>query len=209
MSDETQRHRRSHTGCWTCKKRRRKCDETRPGCLVCLQKGLICEGYGPRLRWNVGVASRGPWTGASARGPNDVPPRRAMGRRRDLLKALSLRTSQSTGAAYPPGGLSGHQEDIHLTVSSSELTENSILSTDSQEGHDVEPHSIPSPVVSLSTPTAPSILRSDPLFEECESTTIFICWANISRFSLVFGIKVSARYKHRTRVAAARMEVTL
>lgn len=45
------RFRRSRGGCATCKRRKRKCDETRPACLACRAKGIECDGYGIRLRW--------------------------------------------------------------------------------------------------------------------------------------------------------------
>lgn len=56
---------RSRTGCWTCRARRKKCDEKRPGCTPCATKGVPCGGYGARLKWGNGVASRGYLTGAS------------------------------------------------------------------------------------------------------------------------------------------------
>jgi len=39
------------TGCWTCRSRRVKCDETTPLCQRCSQFGVQCEGYGVRLSW--------------------------------------------------------------------------------------------------------------------------------------------------------------
>lgn len=45
------RFRRSRGGCATCKRRKRKCDETRPKCLACRAKGIECDGYDIRLRW--------------------------------------------------------------------------------------------------------------------------------------------------------------
>lgn len=42
---------RTRTGCWTCRARRKKCDESRPSCLACLSLNLQCEGYGVRLKW--------------------------------------------------------------------------------------------------------------------------------------------------------------
>ncbi|KAF3481174.1 pestheic acid cluster transcriptional regulator [Arthroderma uncinatum] len=50
---------RSRNGCWTCRARRKKCDEKRPFCTPCERKSLQCSGYGPRLKWGNGVASRG------------------------------------------------------------------------------------------------------------------------------------------------------
>ncbi|KAL5372375.1 hypothetical protein DPSP01_013541 [Paraphaeosphaeria sporulosa] len=36
---------RSRTGCLTCRKRRIKCDETKPACLKCTQAGWTCDGF--------------------------------------------------------------------------------------------------------------------------------------------------------------------
>ncbi|KAF5003723.1 hypothetical protein FDECE_9745 [Fusarium decemcellulare] len=43
--------RRSRRGCWTCKRRHKKCDEERPVCKRCTQAGMNCEGYETRLTW--------------------------------------------------------------------------------------------------------------------------------------------------------------
>ncbi|KAJ9136658.1 hypothetical protein NKR23_g9787 [Pleurostoma richardsiae] len=41
---------RSRTGCYTCRSRRKKCDEAKPVCQNCLYSGVPCEVYnGPRL----------------------------------------------------------------------------------------------------------------------------------------------------------------
>ncbi|KAK6860978.1 fungal-specific transcription factor domain-containing protein [Apiospora arundinis] len=42
---------RSQHGCWTCKLRRKKCDESRPTCQTCESLLITCEGYGPRPTW--------------------------------------------------------------------------------------------------------------------------------------------------------------
>ena len=44
---------RTRTGCWTCRARRKKCDEGRPFCQACRGLGLQCEGYGVRLKWAI------------------------------------------------------------------------------------------------------------------------------------------------------------
>ncbi|CAH2353225.1 hypothetical protein CLIB1423_10S00100 [[Candida] railenensis] len=38
-------YRRSRSGCFTCKKRKVKCDEGKPGCRNCWKSNRICEGY--------------------------------------------------------------------------------------------------------------------------------------------------------------------
>jgi len=65
---------RSHKGCWTCKRKRIHCDETRPGCEQCSKRGLACEGYEIRLRWGAGIASRGRFNGAEKPTKESIPP---------------------------------------------------------------------------------------------------------------------------------------
>ncbi|KAK8167983.1 hypothetical protein IWX90DRAFT_483870 [Phyllosticta citrichinensis] len=36
---------RTKTGCQTCRRRKKKCDETKPVCNNCLRGGFVCEGY--------------------------------------------------------------------------------------------------------------------------------------------------------------------
>ncbi|KAH8798656.1 fungal-specific transcription factor domain-containing protein [Xylogone sp. PMI_703] len=45
---------RSLNGCWTCRLRRKKCDETQPSCLTCNSVGLCCDGYGDVPYWKDG-----------------------------------------------------------------------------------------------------------------------------------------------------------
>ncbi|KAJ5161818.1 hypothetical protein N7492_007210 [Penicillium capsulatum] len=42
---------KTFTGCWTCRTRKIKCDEGKPFCRQCLDKGFECEGYTARLQW--------------------------------------------------------------------------------------------------------------------------------------------------------------
>ncbi|KAJ5093477.1 Zn(II)2Cys6 transcription factor [Penicillium angulare] len=42
---------RSITGCGACRLRHLKCDETRPGCHLCITNGRVCPGYAPQFRW--------------------------------------------------------------------------------------------------------------------------------------------------------------
>ncbi|KAH7324801.1 fungal-specific transcription factor domain-containing protein [Stachybotrys elegans] len=49
----TQYFRRSRTGCLTCKSARIKCNEEKPFCGNCAERGLKCQGYSKRLKWIV------------------------------------------------------------------------------------------------------------------------------------------------------------
>ena len=49
---------RNFDGCWTCRRRKIKCDRRRPRCLRCVRAGFQCQGYGVALSWG-DVASVG------------------------------------------------------------------------------------------------------------------------------------------------------
>lgn len=42
---------RSKQGCWTCRLRKKKCDEQRARCALCESLCLPCYGYGPKPDW--------------------------------------------------------------------------------------------------------------------------------------------------------------
>ncbi|OAQ72181.1 C6 sexual development transcription factor (Pro1) [Pochonia chlamydosporia 170] len=54
---KTQMHRRSRTGCYTCRLRRKKCDEGTPLCTACKHLGLQCE-YKRPMWWSNNDARR-------------------------------------------------------------------------------------------------------------------------------------------------------
>ena len=47
MATET----RSHHGCWSCRLRKKKCDERHPICTECMCVGLECHGFGEKPEW--------------------------------------------------------------------------------------------------------------------------------------------------------------
>ena len=47
---------RSRGGCWTCRARRKKCDESRPHCSLCLSLRIECHGYAKKPGWMDGGA---------------------------------------------------------------------------------------------------------------------------------------------------------
>ncbi|KAK0615231.1 fungal-specific transcription factor domain-containing protein [Bombardia bombarda] len=42
---------RTKSGCWTCRLRRKKCQEGGPPCANCRERGILCHGYGPKPDW--------------------------------------------------------------------------------------------------------------------------------------------------------------
>ncbi|KJX98041.1 C6 transcription factor OefC like protein [Zymoseptoria brevis] len=47
-------HARSKTGCGTCRRRKKKCDETKPSCTNCEKNNYVCTGYEPKQLWRGG-----------------------------------------------------------------------------------------------------------------------------------------------------------
>ncbi|SPO07608.1 related to C6 zink-finger protein PRO1A [Cephalotrichum gorgonifer] len=45
---------RSKTGCITCRKRKKKCDEAKPRCMNCEKNAVVCEGYHEKQMWRSG-----------------------------------------------------------------------------------------------------------------------------------------------------------
>lgn len=44
--------RRTRTGCGTCRKRKKKCDEAKPECENCQRGNLVCTGYSKQITWS-------------------------------------------------------------------------------------------------------------------------------------------------------------
>ncbi|THY12095.1 hypothetical protein D6D02_05389 [Aureobasidium pullulans] len=57
-STSVELHRRSKTGCKTCRRRKKKCDEARPGCQNCAKNNILCGGYEMRKPWRKGARSK-------------------------------------------------------------------------------------------------------------------------------------------------------
>ncbi|KAK7414027.1 hypothetical protein QQX98_007059 [Neonectria punicea] len=95
---------RSRGGCVNCKRRKRKCDEQRPGCNACARRGIQCEGYATALRWTGGIAVRGRFAGVSI--PNAAACARAGETRKGLQQGLVVPGSVDDAAsASSPGSV--------------------------------------------------------------------------------------------------------
>lgn len=91
-AQETQtkrKNQKSRNGCITCKKKRLKCDETKPNCENCGKKGIVCGGYSTNFRW-IGFKE----SGTSTKEPK--------GKIVQMNKEDSIDTNASKTSASPP-----------------------------------------------------------------------------------------------------------
>ncbi|KAJ6112600.1 Maltose/galactoside acetyltransferase [Penicillium capsulatum] len=63
---------RTKTGCMTCRRRKKKCDEQHPACNNCIRGGFLCEGYTSRSTWQKPSSSKAPVPLQSKDGYPDV-----------------------------------------------------------------------------------------------------------------------------------------
>ncbi|KAF2834803.1 hypothetical protein M501DRAFT_999808 [Patellaria atrata CBS 101060] len=64
---------RSKTGCITCRRRKKKCDEAKPHCLCCQKNNVHCEGYQPKEYWKSGKQKALEGRRASIGIPKELP----------------------------------------------------------------------------------------------------------------------------------------
>ncbi|KAL1840615.1 hypothetical protein VTJ49DRAFT_266 [Mycothermus thermophilus] len=66
---------RTKTGCLTCRKRKKKCDEQKPECVNCIRGGFVCAGYPPqRGAWPNKPENKPAQVNIESKDPNYVPP---------------------------------------------------------------------------------------------------------------------------------------
>ncbi|KAL4913467.1 hypothetical protein BDW62DRAFT_161393 [Aspergillus aurantiobrunneus] len=63
---------RTKTGCMTCRRRKKKCDEQHPACNNCIRGGFICEGYSSRSTWQKPSTAKTPIPLQSKEGYPDI-----------------------------------------------------------------------------------------------------------------------------------------
>ncbi|KAB8213412.1 hypothetical protein BDV33DRAFT_62659 [Aspergillus novoparasiticus] len=63
---------RTKTGCMTCRRRKKKCDEQHPACNNCIRGGFLCEGYSSRSTWQKPSSGKTPVPLQSKEGYADV-----------------------------------------------------------------------------------------------------------------------------------------
>ncbi|KAL0931141.1 C6 transcription factor [Colletotrichum truncatum] len=108
---------RSTDGCWTCRLRRKKCDETPPVCQTCTSLGITCHGYGVRPSW----MDRGPLEKEKAQSIKLEIARNGIKRKRPRLfsttSATSAEASSGTGAGADNSNRDAAQLETALCLS--------------------------------------------------------------------------------------------
>ncbi|RDW68527.1 putative Transcriptional regulatory protein pro1 [Coleophoma crateriformis] len=89
---KAQMHRRSRTGCYTCRLRRKKCDEGNPSCTACKHLGLQCQYKRPM--W---------WSNNDQRRVQKDQIKAIIKRKKLTEKSTSTQVLSTSGGETPPG----------------------------------------------------------------------------------------------------------
>ncbi|KAF1995020.1 hypothetical protein P154DRAFT_526654 [Amniculicola lignicola CBS 123094] len=85
-------HKRTRTGCWTCREAGYKCDEQRPYCGRCTRLKIACKGYDVKLKWVSTTAASPP-----RKRPRGAETRRSL-ERTSTFSPISTRSTSSAPA---------------------------------------------------------------------------------------------------------------
>ncbi|KAK2747758.1 hypothetical protein FQN57_001788 [Myotisia sp. PD_48] len=164
---------RSRNGCWTCRARRKKCDEKRPFCTPCERRSLQCGGYGPRLKWGNGVASRGYLMGSSIPVPSkDLAGKQNAGGSQSVIQFANITTTTSNSNSNATStttttGKALKEPKNNTTNISSDTDHNITFSTSYtyKSTDDNDNDSVPSPsqfmrVLDFASPPSQNTMRS-------------------------------------------------
>lgn len=110
---------RSKRGCWTCRLRKKRCDESRPHCSTCESLSITCYGFGPKPEWM----------------DDAVKKRQVANNIKDIVKRTSRHkgATQSSSKREVPVRLAPKPSSSPRTGSSSETPSSSQHQTDSTD----------------------------------------------------------------------------
>ncbi|KAK2791935.1 hypothetical protein FQN52_004377 [Onygenales sp. PD_12] len=117
--------------CHTCRKRRVRCDSTRPACNKCVSKGVECLGYGKQkpLIWLQGGGNQNQYLAEGSKSSSE-PPKRKKGR----PKILVAKDETGDKRKAPEGEHSNGNEVLDLVATASDLSDSLVK---------FDPHNIP------------------------------------------------------------------
>ncbi|KAK4239936.1 hypothetical protein C8A03DRAFT_42478 [Achaetomium macrosporum] len=137
---------RTKTGCLTCRKRKKKCDERKPECMNCYKGGFVCAGYPPqRGTWANKPESKATQVNIESKDPNYVPPgaygmpqqpapysssQQSLPCQQPKRDSLPYNRGQPTLRITPPQGRPLQSDDDRLTAST--MPSSSAISPDNK-----------------------------------------------------------------------------
>ncbi|KAE8348564.1 acetyltransferase [Aspergillus coremiiformis] len=92
---------RTKTGCMTCRRRKKKCDEQHPACNNCIRGGFLCEGYSSRSTWQKPSSAKTPVPLQSKEGYTDIGGQYVHGVSQQHDRQQSLTEQLETGKMRP------------------------------------------------------------------------------------------------------------
>ncbi|RSL53414.1 hypothetical protein CEP54_010412 [Fusarium duplospermum] len=166
--------RKTFTGCWTCRPRRLKCDETKPECIQCQLKGISCGGYHTRLQWMRPASIYGHLENDTPSEPQDMHRRRLLPASRMKSLGIEAALSDIDKAAARSTSKSCGPFSVLAIESSSSAPESLPLACEEPEAsleHTEEDMQVPSLVDSTSTMVG--VLQDQDYVEDMEADDAF------------------------------------
>lgn len=94
---------RKTTGCWTCRARKKKCDDARPSCAACSLRAITCYGYDAKPAWmDGGEDEKGMLRTMKQRAKESYSQRRRARAMRSTRQG-SMSSTMATSTASPGG----------------------------------------------------------------------------------------------------------
>jgi hypothetical protein len=106
---------RSKRGCWTCRLRKKKCDEPRPHCSTCESLSITCYGFGSKPDWMNNVEKGKAVANSLKEIVKHTSRRKAItqfAKPRDTVIRLAPKPSNSSMGSSTSGQDSSHQNDV-------------------------------------------------------------------------------------------------
>ncbi|KIW47426.1 uncharacterized protein PV06_00123 [Exophiala oligosperma] len=94
-------YRRSRTGCVNCRAIRTKCDEAKPGCRRCADRGVACKGYAKPLRWVGEAQPKGGSTSTKKQRPTPVYRKQQAGNQTEYQVSYRRQTLRLVSTVHP------------------------------------------------------------------------------------------------------------
>ncbi|ERS96053.1 uncharacterized protein SPSK_00709 [Sporothrix schenckii 1099-18] len=113
---------RKTTGCWTCRARKKKCDDGQPSCDACAMRSITCYGYGAKPAWMDGGDEEKEMLRTMKQRAKESysQRRRARAMRSAGHEAIPAMTASTSTAS--PGGIKSEGSDSPATLTTTTLS---------------------------------------------------------------------------------------